>query len=543
MYLLIDNYDSFTYNLYQYLVSESGKQFIVVRNDRVSIPEIERMEPEGIVISPGPGRPEGAGICVELIRHFTGRVPILGICLGHQAIGYAFGARIVGSRRIVHGKTERISLDGRGVFRNLPPQCLFTRYHSLAIDRNTLPPELEVSAVAGDGEVMGVRHREHVVEGIQFHPESIASEHGKKILMNFLSYRRTPFDVRGCLTHILSGENLSEQDAAAFMEELAAGELSGSQIAAVLTALTTKAVSAAEIAGFASVLKRNKRRITHPGPLLDTCGTGGDETGSFNISSMSALVAAACGASVAKHGNRCVSSRSGSADFYSALGIPVELSPREAEELLARTGFTFLYAPLYHSSMKNAAQVRRELGIKTVMNLLGPLVNPADAEFQLIGVFAADLLRAVAEAAVLLGKKRVLTVHSLDGFDEISVSAPTRIVEADSSGSVTERTFDPETVGIRGFGTDDLTGGSPEENAAAARSLLDGGGNPALREAVLLNAGAALYVYGSTGCIEEGYRIAGEALSSGAVREKVHLIREAGKSILDKNREKAHAHP
>jgi len=541
MYLLIDNYDSFTYNLYQYLVSESGKELTVVRNDRVCIEDIERMAPEGIIISPGPGRPEGAGICVELIRHFSGKVPILGICLGHQAIGFAYGARIVGSRRIVHGKTERITLDGRGLFRNLPLAACFTRYHSLAIDRDTLPPELEVSAVAEDGEIMGVRHKEHIVEGIQFHPESIASEHGKKILMNFLHYRRTPFHVSGYLTRILSGEDLSEEEACVFMEEMAAGELTESQIAGVLTALNTKRITADEIAGFASVLKRKKQSIRFEGPLLDTCGTGGDETGSFNISSMAALVAASCGASVAKHGNRSISSRSGSADFYRAMGIPVELSPAQALALLKRTGFTFLYAPLYHSSMKNAARVRRELGIKTVMNLLGPLVNPADAEYQLVGVFSEELLRPVAEAALLLGKKRVLTVRSLDGFDEISVSSPSRIVQAEEGENVSEQLFDPSAIGIPAFSRDDLRGGSPEENARIAWSLMEGEGPKPIREAVLINSGAALYVFGLASSIEEGYMIAGEALSSGKVLEKVRSIEEISREVSSAPMEKVHA--
>jgi anthranilate synthase/phosphoribosyltransferase len=541
MYILIDNYDSFTYNLYQYCAQMGGADFTVFRNDRISVDEIEKKVPEGIIISPGPGRPENAGICVDVVRRFAGRIPILGICLGHQVIGYAYGARIVGARRIVHGKTEQITLDGKGLFRNIPTVCRFTRYHSLGIERDTLPADLEVTAVAGDGEIMGVRHKEHAVEGIQFHPESIASEYGEKILHNFLNYKREPFDLKAYLAKLVSGRDLTETEAASFMDELTRGELSSVQIAAVLVALMTKNITPLELSGFASVLKHTKKCISFSGPLLDTCGTGGDETGSFNISSMAALVAAACGASVAKHGNRGVSSKSGSADFYREMGIAVDISPEHAQMLLKKTGFTFLFAPIYHSSMKHAAVVRRELGIKTVMNLLGPLVNPADAEYQLIGVFSPKFSVPMAEAARLMGKKRVMTVCSLDGFDEISVSAPTRVVQIDENGNMKDYVFDPADLGVKRFPREELRGGDPKHNARIAESLLNSEGRPAIREAVALNAGAALFVYALAGSIKDGYLMACNALESGRVREKIQEIRSAQKIICCQQGEKIHA--
>jgi anthranilate synthase/phosphoribosyltransferase len=170
MYLIIDNFDSFTYNVYQALCSLTDKPVKVVRNDAIDLDGIEALAPEAIIISPGPGRPEDAGVSVEAIRRFAGKIPILGICLGHQAIGYAFGARIVQARRIVHGKTDDVHSDGRGLFRNLPNPAAYARYHSLAIDADSLPDCLEVSARTADGEIMGVRHKEYVVEGLQFHP-------------------------------------------------------------------------------------------------------------------------------------------------------------------------------------------------------------------------------------------------------------------------------------------------------------------------------------------------------------------------------------
>jgi anthranilate synthase/aminodeoxychorismate synthase-like glutamine amidotransferase len=185
MILMIDNYDSFTYNLVQYL-RQIGEGVEVKRNDRITIPEIEAMAPQAIVISPGPGRPESAGVSLNTIAHFSGTVPILGVCLGHQAIAHAFGARVVPAKRLMHGKTSSIASDGKGVFRGIQTDFQAMRYHSLAVEKESLPTCLEVTATAEDGEIMGIRHREHPTEGIQFHPESIMTPVGKRLLRNFL---------------------------------------------------------------------------------------------------------------------------------------------------------------------------------------------------------------------------------------------------------------------------------------------------------------------------------------------------------------------
>jgi anthranilate synthase/aminodeoxychorismate synthase-like glutamine amidotransferase len=186
MLLMLDNYDSFTWNLVQYL-GELGASVKVVRNDQVSLDDIEALAPEGIVISPGPCTPSEAGISVPVVRRFAGKIPLLGVCLGHQAIGQAFGARIVRAQRVMHGKLSSVVHDGRGVFAGVPTPFAATRYHSLAIERASLPPELDVTATSEDGEIMAVRHRGLAVEGVQFHPEAILTEHGRKVLANFLA--------------------------------------------------------------------------------------------------------------------------------------------------------------------------------------------------------------------------------------------------------------------------------------------------------------------------------------------------------------------
>ena len=524
MYLLIDNYDSFTYNIYQYLSEITDEDILVFRNDQIDLLRITKMNPSGIIISPGPGRPEDAGISLDVIRKFSGKTPLLGICLGHQAIGAAFGASIVQAKAIVHGKTDKITSDGRGVFRGIPSPASFTRYHSLVINPETVPKGFIVTAWSTDGEIMGIRHEHNVLEGVQFHPESIASDHGRRLLANFIKYKREPLNVAGLLNTVSAGVDLTKHQAAEFMEELTEGNLNTAQLAGFLVALNSKGYTAEEIAACVSVLRRKKAQFKASGNFLDTCGTGGAGIGSFNISSMAALVACTAGAKVAKHGNRSFTRKSGSADFFSALGIRSDLNPEASTELLERTGFAFLFAPTYHSSMRHAASVRQELGIKTIMNLLGPLANPASATYQIIGVYDGALCQVVAKAAKLLGARRVMTVHGEDGSDEISVSGPTRAVQIDESDKVQEIQLNPEDLGISRHRVEAITGGTPEENVEQARALMVGGGKSALRDAIAVNAGAALYVCELASDINDGTKIALDVLASGAVAHKVDEI-------------------
>jgi len=534
MYILIDNYDSFTYNLFQYISEITDKEIKVFRNDAIKkAAELIKFKPEAIIISPGPGRPpEDVGVSLEVVKQFAGKIPILGVCLGHQVIAYAYGANIIQAKHIVHGKVEDIQLDGKGLFRNIPSPACFTRYHSLAVEAESLPDDFEITARAPDGEIMGIRHKNYILEGIQFHPESIASEYGKRLLKNFLNYKREPFKVREMLARIIDKQSMTFSEAECFMDEVTEGNLSDSQLAGFLIAINAKGFTPEEIAGCASILKKKRNVVTTSHPVLDTCGTGGDGLGTFNISSLSALIASACGAYVAKHGNRAVSSKSGSADFYKEMGININLNPQEATSLLNETGFTFLFAPIYHKAMKHAVSVRRELRIKTIFNLIGPLSNPASAEYQLIGVFSEDLCQPMAKAARLLGVKRVMVVHSMDGMDEISVSAPTKIVEIGEDDNVKSYIFEPEEIGIKLFSSCELKGGDAKKNMKIANEIISGNNNSAIKEAVLLNAGAALYTAGIASNIKDGYTMAKDALDKGIVKEKIaNIIEKSRKPV------------
>ena len=378
---------------------------------------------------------------------------------------------------------------------------------------------------------MGIRHKQHITEGIQFHPESIGSGDGKQMLKNFINYKRIGYNPKPALLKIIDGNDLEYTETEAFMDDLTSGNLSPVWISAILTGLNSKGITADEIAGCAAVLQRKRVVINKPDKVLDTCGTGGDGSGSFNISSFTALITASCGIKVAKHGNKAVSSISGSADFYSCLGIPLDLSPDSCEKLLERTGFTFLYAPHYHSAMRFAGPVRSELGIKTIMNLLGPLVNPAGADYQLIGVFDEKFCIPMAQAAHKLGVKNVMTVHSMDGLDEISLSAPTKIVKINAEGKMDEFLFEPSSAGLQKYPKEALKGGTGKENAETAMEILRGKGSEAIREAVLINSGAALFISRQVQSIIKGYEKAKEALESGKTLKKLEEIIETAQEL------------
>ncbi len=532
MILVIDNYDSFTYNVVQALQRLGNEEVKVVRSKEVSVEDLAALNPDRLVVSPGPGTPSEAGVSIEAIKYFAGKIPILGVCLGHQSIGEAFGGKIIQAKRICHGVVEKMEFDGRGLFRTIPKTTEFTRYHSLVIEEASLPDCLEITARSEDGDIMGVRHKEFCIEGVQFHPESIASGMGDEIFKCFLHYRREALDTVSMLNKIASKQDLSEDEASLFIENLADGIVDERVMAAVFASLAVKGAAVSEIVGFArGLLKVAKTLPVKFKGHAEIVGTGGDCKGSFNISSLAAIVSASCGLLVTKHGNRAVSSKSGSADFYEKLGINIMADPEKTCRLIEKTNFGFLMATVYHSAMRFAAPVRKVLGIKTIMNIMGPLLNPAGAEYEVLGVYSKDLLETYAHAAKKLGVKRVLVVTSEDGFDEISPCAPTYCYQINEDGKEYKYVIDPAKYGITDDDPVELTGGNGEENAALAIDLLNGNGKKTILYAVCLNAGAVLYISGKSKTIKAGYEMAMEAIRSGKTLAKLNEIIETSKSL------------
>ncbi len=330
--------------------------------------------------------------------------------------------------------------------------------------------------------------------------------------------------IKEAIVKIVSKEDLSYDEAYKVMNEIMSGETSPTQNAAFLAALSAKSAKAEtkdEIAGCAAAMRDHATKVEHDMDVFEIVGTGGDNAHSFNISTTSALVAAAGGMKVAKHGNRAASSKCGTADCLEALGVNIAQSPQMCRQLLDEVGMCFLFAQKYHASMKYVGPIRKELGFRTVFNILGPLTNPANPTMQLLGVYDEYLVEPLAQVLVDLGIKRGMVVYGMDKLDEISLSSDTKICEI-NDGWYKTFTIKPEDFGFERCSKDDLTGGTPEENAKITREIL-GGAKGHKRNAVLLNAGASLYIGGKADSIKDGIKLAEELIDSGkalAVLEK-----------------------
>jgi anthranilate phosphoribosyltransferase len=326
--------------------------------------------------------------------------------------------------------------------------------------------------------------------------------------------------IQEALARILDRHDLSKPQAREVMNQIMEGKATPAQIGGFLVALRLKGETAGEIAGCAEAMRAHVLAVKPKrSDLVDTAGTGGDGAGTFNISTAAALVAAAAGAGVAKHGNRAVSSSSGSADVLEALGFELELPAERIERSIDELGFGFLFAPSHHPAMRHAAPVRRELAARTVFNVLGPLTNPAGARAQVVGVYAPELVPTIATVLSRLGARRAFVVHGAGGIDELSPAGPNLVCEV-AGGKVRSREIDPRDFGIPRCRPSDLAGGSPEENARTFREIF-GGAKGAKREAVLLNAGGAVAAGGHARDLEEGYRVAAEAVDSGAAAARL----------------------
>lgn len=335
--------------------------------------------------------------------------------------------------------------------------------------------------------------------------------------------------IKEAINQVVIGRDLSEEQSRAVMEEIMSGGATPAQIAAFITSLRMKKETVAEITGGARVMRDKAVKIKVEDDVVDTCGTGGDKAGTFNISTVSAFVAAGAGVKIAKHGNRAVSSKCGSADLLMALGVKINLPPEGIERSIQEVGFGFLFAPDLHGAMKHAIGPRQEIGIRTIFNILGPLTNPAGARHQLLGVYDPNLTEVMTRVLRNLGSERVFCVHGEDGLDEVSLSSPTKVTEL-KGGEINTYRITPEEFGFKRAPLFAIAGGSPEENASMAIDVLKGEFGPR-RDVVLLNAALVLVAGKLTETVEEGINQAAMSIDSGAALAKLEALKELTNSF------------
>ena len=538
MILMIDNYDSFVFNVEQYLKEMTDDEVITVRNDAITIDDIKKMNPSKIIFSPGPKHPKDSGICLEILNNTDelGNIPILGICLGHQAIGMNFGGEIKRLENPLHGKTSEITVlsENSVLFKNLPKKFKVMRYHSLYVD--DIPEDLEVTAKSEDGVAMAVEHKSKNIFGIQFHPESIFTEYGKNMIRNFLNIEVSEtlqndenskntnekgnfIDMNKYLKKLQENIALTDTDFREICKIIDSKNYDIVQLGALLVLISEKSLYPESLTAFVKNILEYSTTFEDDSDMIDVCGTGGDGFKTINISTAVAFILGAMGVNVAKHGNRAISSKSGSSDVLDKLAVPLENSLANQIEKLHIKNLAFFHAPFFHKLVGEVREVRSRLGIRTVFNILGPLLHPnTKLKYQLVGLYHEPVHRLYAETLQLLGRKHGLAVRGNDGLDEITICDDTKIIEVKGE-QILEYTVSPESFGFKRAFHSEIEGGTPEENAEILIKILKGEEKSAKFDIVVLNAMFALYTADVVDHPAKAKDMVLEAIESGKVYE------------------------
>ncbi|WP_392566484.1 bifunctional anthranilate synthase glutamate amidotransferase component TrpG/anthranilate phosphoribosyltransferase TrpD [Utexia brackfieldae] len=515
--LFLDNIDSFTYNIVDQLRC-SGHHVTIYRNTvsaDIIIDKLTQMHQPILFLSPGPGTPSQAGCMPTLLKRLKGQLPIIGICLGHQAIVESYGGTIVSAGDILHGKASLIEHDGQAMFNDLPNPLPVARYHSLKGEN--IPKTLTINAIFNDI-VMAVRHDRDRVCSFQFHPESILTIQGVKLLEQTIEWAlQSPsqaeteqnihqaksaeitetqaYHIQPILDKLYLGEALSQAESHALFELIIQGKLVPASLASAIISMKVRGEKPAEIAGAALALLKHADHFAAPDyAFADIVGTGGDGTQSINISTASAFVAAALGYPIAKHGNRGVSSKSGSSDVLSTLGIKLNMPAARSRQTLDELGVCFLFAQQYHTGFRHAAQIRQQLKTRTIFNILGPLINPAKPSRILLGVYHPSLIAPIAETLKMLNYTHALVVHG-SGMDEVAIHGTTQVAEL-KQGNITYYTLSPADFGLPSYPLAEIQGGSPQQNGEMLKNILQGSGKPAHEAAIAINVAMVMRLFG-----------------------------------------------
>ena len=536
MILLIDNYDSFVFNVEQYLKELTNEEVKTVRNDEITLEGIRELNPDRIVLSPGPKHPKDSGICLEILKNID-NIPILGICLGHQAFGLVFGGKIKRLELPLHGKTSEIMVTDKNsiLFKDMPEKFNVMRYHSLYVSEENLPKDLTVTAKSNDGIIMALEHRTKSIYGVQFHPESFFTEYGKNIIRNFivntkkislqdynekieeLERKKADEVFKKSLKKLQDNIPLGDNDFKEICEVINSKNYDIVQLGALLVLISEKSLYPESLTAFVKNILEYSTTFSDDTPMIDLCGTGGDGLKTINISTTVAFIVAAMGIKVAKHGNKSVTSKSGSSDVIDKLGLTMEKSLITQLNKLENSNLAFFHAPFFHKLVGEVREVRQRLGIRTVFNVLGPLLHPnRKLKYQLVGLYHEPVHRLYAETLQLLGREHALVVRGNDGLDEISICDETKIVEV-KGDKILEYTVSPETFGFKRAFHADIEGGTPEENAEILVRTLKGEENSPKSDIVILNAMFALYAADFVKHPAEAKPLILEAINSGKV--------------------------
>ncbi|MFQ0996768.1 bifunctional anthranilate synthase glutamate amidotransferase component TrpG/anthranilate phosphoribosyltransferase TrpD [Gilliamella sp. CG25] len=511
--LFIDNVDSFTYNLVDQL--RNSKHCVTVYRNTIPadviIEKLSQMQNPILMLSPGPGTPSEAGCMPELLKRLKGKLPIIGICLGHQAIVESYGGSIVPAGDILHGKASLIEHDEQAMFKGLPNPLPVARYHSLKGEN--IPNTLTINALCNNI-VMAVRNDHDRVYGFQFHPESILTIQGVKLLEQTIEWALNPpqsesqskpeaiidkqeYNIQPIINKLYLGQTLTQNESKILFNLIIQGKIEPTVLATAVISMKVRGEKPDEIAGAAQALLENADSFDIPDyDFTDIVGTGGDGTNSINISTASAFVAAALGYKVAKHGNRGVSSKSGSSDVLSALGIKLNMPAEASRKALDELGVCFLFAQQYHSGFRHAAPVRQQLKTRTIFNVLGPLINPSRPKRILLGVYHPDLITPIAETLKMLGYTHAYVVHG-SGMDEVAIHGETQVAEI-RNGNIRYFTLTPQDFGLKQYTLKDIEGGTPEMNRDMLIAILQGHGKPAHEAAIAANVAMLMSLFGQS---------------------------------------------
>ena len=521
--VVIDNFDSFTYNLVDYF--KRLEVSVVVFRNTISLELLDVENFDLLVLSPGPSVPKNAGNLMAIIEHFYESKPIFGVCLGHQALVEFFG----GTLKFLepkHGKPEIISHDGQSIYKGLPEQVQVARYHSLAAD--SVPNVLQVSAKSSDGVVMSVRHKILPIEGVQFHPESVLSmkdEVGFKMIQNLVEGRISTgsSDYYQLMQILQDKQHLTKEDMGLFLTTIMEEQLNEDQKLILLVSLSFRLKKPYFLHQFIKELQ--KYALIQPNAAtgesaIDICGTGGSGLPRINTSTLSALLLSGLNVPIIKHGNKAASGRFGSFDLLEQLGVEINATVSELEHVLLETQLSFLYAPKLHPVVGHFAGSRAKMGIPTIFNVLGPLLNPYQPKRQFIGTAFEQYMELILETAILMGKEHVIVVRGEEGLDEISVSKPSRVLEY-KDGQRSDYIIYPEQFGINAVPFEDLSAHSPQENVSLAQAIINGHTNSAHYKLVLANAAFVYSKFHTAIPLEQAYKLMEEKMKAGVMNNQL----------------------